>query len=345
MKFLFCINDDSKDNIPLTRIALKSLFEEYYEYNYKESINKYGSMERMELDLIHLINKIKPNIIHFNQLNDRYMLSKRFFKTCKKNHKNIILTQESVDAFHRVPKAMYKLVEHFDLTLTNCGNLEKEFNIKFPLKTFLFPEKISLFSSKTNNVIKDYDAIFIGSNNFSKKPWNFSTGVIDRLNIVYKLTKDKTINFAVFGNGWEKFDSNRGFLPFHNQIEIMQKSRLIIGANLYRNYDMYFSNRIPNSLVSGTPLVHRYSKGLDNFFKDNEHIFYYESIEEAKKLIKKLLSWPQERLDDIGSRARDLVLKKHTALKRYEYYLSLINAYKNGNLALVEPDFFFDDKY
>jgi spore maturation protein CgeB len=81
--------------------------------------------------------------------------------------------------------------------------------------------------------------------------------------------------------------------------------------------------------VSGVPHLTYRVKGVDNLFKDKEHVFYYESIEEAIELARFLLNKNKNELNEFGENASKYVKANFS---EYTRYLKMINLIKENFL-------------
>jgi len=348
MKFLFCINDDRIDNLPATRqvfrnFVIEGLLIEYKEYGYQPRVKILGSIKKMEEELLQIIIQYKPDLIHWNQINSKNNLSNAFIQKIKAYFPNIIITQETVDSFSKIPKAMLNLGRKIDLTLMNCQELVDEMNNKGCRNCLYFPEKSTETLFSKNNFEKTNEIVFIGNNNVSRNPLKYweKVGPRYRTSLIKTMKNKFEDSFKIYGRGWENIiNKTEGYLPFSEQERILKSSKLLFGCNIRNYYTFYFSNRLLNSMISGVPILYQYNPGLEKLFSDRIHLFYFDGIDDAVKLAKDLIVWPQYKLDEIGENARELVLSKHTARKRYEYYIRLVWGLKLGNLNTVKPDFF-----
>lgn len=349
MKFLFCINDDRPDNLPATREVFKKFVKQrklsnYKEYGYQPRLKELGSIRLMENEVLNIIKDYEPDLIHWNQLNIKYSLSNRFIEKLYAINHNLIITQETVDSFNSIPKAMLKVGRKINLTLMNCGDLVDEMNKK-GCKTILFPEKSTetLFTNK--NYEKNNRIVFIGNNNCSRNPFKYREkfGPRYRIKLVKAMKKEFGDTFQIYGRGWDGIVDNNGYLPYPDQEKIMKSAKFLFGCNIRNYYRYYFSNRLLNYMLSGTPVIYQYNPGYEVFFEEGKHLFLFKNIQSAINKIHKLLDKDYDYLSGIGYNAKNLVLKKHTAEKRYRYYLKLVEALKNNNLDNIEPDFFLKD--
>lgn len=81
------------------------------------------------------------------------------------------------------------------------------------------------------------------------------------------------------------------------------------GIHNVRNYTSW--PRLVNSMASGTLFLTRYFLGLENFFRNRQHLVWFRTIPEAVQLVKYYLAHPQER-DAIAQKGKTEILRAHT---------------------------------
>jgi hypothetical protein len=346
MKFIFCINNDAEGNLLATRNYFKSLLKHdiltrYVEYGYQPAIRRLGSIKKMENEFIQLYKDIKPDLIHWNQLNHNFVLSNSFIGKLYELNPNLIITQESVDSFKSIPKAMLKVGKKINLTLMNCGELVDKMNTK-KCMTLLFPEKSTdnLFSDKKYK--KNDKIVFIGNNNCSRNPFKYREkfGPRYRIKLIKAMKKRFGDKFIVYGRGWDGLVNNQGFLPYLEQERVMKEARFLFGCNIRNYYKYYFSNRLLNCMLSGTPVIYQHNPGYEELFEDYKHLFLFNDIEDALNKTQILLESSDSLLSVIGKNAIKLVNEKHTAKRRYEYYFKLIPLLKDNKIFNRKEEFF-----
>lgn len=360
MKFLFVINDPSPTNIVHVRhtfheFVSEGIFSAYKEYPFRERITHLGSIGKMEGNLLDFVQKYQPDILLWNQVSGT-SLSKKFLTSLRRSIPDAVLIQETVDTYSSLPSAMVDVGRVFDLTLAGCGGLIPELKKRGCKNVILFPEKadhVRFGHSAANGNSKKYDVVMIANRLKSRNPFHaFKWPGMDpmyhmdgqklRDQLVKRFSERFGERFAIFGNGWDGFKSAKGPLKFGDQEVVLQSSRISLGTNNYNNVSYYFSNRVPNSLIAGVPHLCKRSKGLEMFFRDKEHCFYFDTVEEALNVAEWLLKQPDSYLSEIGENGKKLVLEKHTARVRYEYLIELIAAFKSNALDLISPKFYLE---
>jgi len=139
-------------------------------------------------------------------------------------------------------------------------------------------ERVDLTKHKFN-----YDVVFIGSNNgnrlfnpISKHWW----GAKKRQQLVTALYQKFGNKFGLFGNGWN-LPCSKGPIPFDQQQNIFRQGKIIVGGNPYSHSDYYSSNRLFNEIASGIPTVELYVPRLDKLFRNNDHLYFAQDVEDV----------------------------------------------------------------
>jgi len=108
MKLLFCINNTSPKNLLATRNVFRNFkntkcISAYKEYGYQERAHALLSVLSMEFELAKLINEFQPDVIHWNQLNDNYILSDDFL--------NYLSTLKKYNYYPRIGRCVSSMPE------------------------------------------------------------------------------------------------------------------------------------------------------------------------------------------------------------------------------------------
>jgi len=360
MKFLFVINDSSPTNIVHVRHTFREFvaegaFSAYEEYPFRERVVELGSVRRMESDLLATISTYRPDVLLWNQVSGT-SLSKKFLEDLRLTIPDAVLIQETADTYFSVPSAMLKVGRVFDMTLAGCGGLIPEFKKRGCNNVLLFPEKadhVRFGHPPKDSNSKQFDVVMIANrlrirNPFrafnwpGKNPLYHMDGQNIRDQLVKLFSERFGERFAIFGYGWDGCKSAKGFLKFGDQEVILQSSRISLGTNNFNNVNYYFSNRVPNSLISGIPHLCKRSKGIECFFRDKEHCFFFDTPEEALNKAEWLLDQSDSFLAEIGENGKRVVLEKHTARVRYEYLIELIRAFRKKSLHSISPEYFLE---
>ena len=152
-----------------------------------------------------------------------------------------------------------------------------------------------------------FDAVMFGS---IAKRWRMikQPQSDKRVALARGLTRLFGDRFASFGNGWPSGTNCKGPLPYENQREVLQQSRMSVIWDLYPDFTFYYSDRLPIALASGIPFITSNHLGYNIILKDVPGLFTVSSVDEALDTAVYLRSLPLEDIADMGVRAREWML-------------------------------------
>ncbi|MBB1399444.1 glycosyltransferase [Pseudoalteromonas sp. SG44-8] len=142
---------------------------------------------------------------------------------------------------------------------------------------------------------KVYDVVFIGSN------YGYRAKLINKL-------QKAGINIKAFGPGFES-----GMISAQESAEIFGKSKIILGIG-YISYSRKLATlklRDFDALFTGALYITTRNPDLEDILIENEHIVYYDSINELIEKIEYYLKNESVRLD-VAERALKLANENHT---------------------------------
>lgn len=138
------------------------------------------------------------------------------------------------------------------------------------------------------DTIPTTDVVFIGSGDYPHKEWPYRKQLIDWLHATYG---DR---FKHYGNGG--LTTVRG----EELNRAVADAKIVIGDSLCKDFKKtyYWSERIYDQIGRGAFMIHPYIKGLEEEFKDKEHLVYYKygDFDQLKNLIDYYLEHEDERL-------------------------------------------------
>jgi spore maturation protein CgeB len=117
----------------------------------------------------------------------------------------------------------------------------------------------------------------------------------DRLPVLRALREE--FDVKVYGDRWRQF----GFEPRLDDVYpeqyrvICNSARVVIGADLRSDVDLYFSNRTWLSLGCGAFLCTRHVPNVEEVLKDGVHCAFYRSPEHAVEVVGRWLKDPEGR--------------------------------------------------
>lgn len=272
-------------------------------YYWLRAFQRFGKVEMFDIVkekqalLRERIMKFKPVHIHLGGSVKDYIVSPQFLSDIKKGLgcSISVFYGDSIYSFYHYELA--KVVNY--IYISNKTHIKK--NEKKGLKNFKYmPCPTDPYIFKHYKSSKIYDVIFIGNNN-----------QVSRLGVLKKLTK--LFNLKVFGTGWEKTGLNSGNAVYGKEFsKVCSKAKIVIGIldTKWTNLEAYFSNRLVNTLATGSFYIQRYTPGLEKVFTNREHLVWYTSENELIELIKYYLINEKER-EEIAAEGQREVYRKY----------------------------------
>jgi len=190
----------------------------------------------------------------------------------------------------------------------------------------------------------DFDVVFVGSKNFSKNPLSRNwIEVRKRKKIVELLRKKYSDKLGLFGNKWGN-EISQGFIHFDKQQEAFKRGRIVVGANPYSHSDYYSSNRVFLEISSGIPIVELSVPRLDKVIRDNDHLYFAETIDDVINKVDALLKMDRDELYRKAANAAQYIEEKHTQYHRMKFKIDTVKRYiANGNQLDVKFPFFLPE--
>lgn len=117
----------------------------------------------------------------------------------------------------------------------------------------------------------------------------------DRIPAIEALRRE--FDVRVYGPKWREF----GITPARDAVyppqyrAICNSARIVLGADLRHDVDLYFSNRTWLSLGCGAFLLTRAVPNLGEVLRDGEHCAHFQSPEHAVEVVRDYLSRPEDR--------------------------------------------------
>jgi hypothetical protein len=203
---------------------------------------------------------------------------------------------------------VYKMIDHF---FTVDKKMAEWFNENTKVKGHYLPAGVFGPECIVQDVTKKHDVIFVGSRKYHDE-WTYRPKLIDWLDRSYGN------RFEQYGSGGVK--SVRGM----HLNKLYWSTKVVVGDTLCIDfkYPDYWSDRIYETLGRGGFLIHPYIKGLENEFKDKEHVVFYEynNFEQLKELIDYYIKHDDER-EKIRLAGHKLVKENYTYKHRWQQIL------------------------
>ena len=182
----------------------------------------------------------------------------------------------------------------------------------------------------------DFDVVMVGSRNvarfnpLSKHYWASRT----RTKLVYALDKHFGKRFGIFGYGWDGLPSAQGPVPFDQQQLAFQRGRVFVGGTPYAMTDYYMSNRPFFSIAAGIPTVELKTPRMDKILRNDDHVYFADSIEGViRKCVELLKRDPVELYAKAAVAAREVV-DRHTQYHRMKFKLDTVRRYVDNGFSL-----------
>jgi hypothetical protein len=139
-------------------------------------------------------------------------------------------------------------------------------------------------------------------------------GHVLRNEVSVKLNRLFGKRFAIYGRGWGNCrSSSRGMLPYDEQQEVYNGSKIALSINNFNDVDMYFSARQLCAMASGTITISTYIPGLEKYFDNNKDLVWFKTADECVDLVKYYLEHEDEARQ-IGINGSKKVLENNTRI-------------------------------
>ncbi|MCG9479558.1 MAG: methyltransferase domain-containing protein [Actinomycetia bacterium] len=244
------------------------------------------------------IMNFKPNHVHLGGSVKDNMISSEFLSDLKKKL-NCTISVFYGDAIYSSYHCELAKVSNY-IYISNKTHIKvnkgKGFN---NFKYMPCPTEPDVFKHYKSR--KAYDVLFIGNNN-----------QVLRLPLLKKLSR--LFNVKVIGSAWENTGINFGNPVYGKGFsKYCSKAKINIGIldPKHTKLEAYFSNRLINTLATGSFYIQRYTPGLEKVFTNRKHLVWYTRENELIDLIKFYLVNGEER-NKIAIKGQKEVYKKYT---------------------------------
>lgn len=344
MKLFYLINEPVLNYQAGYRATVRKLIGEgnlsdCFFYSFYVKLADYGFKQDMLLDdIIKQCAAFQPDAILFAHTGS-LSFDDQFFKKLESilGYKPVYALDER-DVYgryvKRLPLQLLKLSAKCDVTFLVCsgGWMFSQFQKFNSGKSVYLPhvcDEIHFGRKKPNGTPKKYDVVMIGNLAKSRVPFKSMPGVRERMKVAEALYKRHGKRFAVFGAGWDKYPFCAGTIPFFEQEEVLHLSHMSVGVDHFLSYDQYFSDRLPIALFSGAPHLSWQTPGLELLFKEEEHIYFFRSVEESVKKTDRLLAGKNGFDSETCSKASKLVATHYTETVRMKKIIDYLNGVRS----------------
>ena len=156
------------------------------------------------------------------------------------------------------------------------------------------------------------DVAFTGSNYGKRFP---NSG--DRLSLIRNLAKH--VSVRTYGKGWENKYKLVSMAPalLEDCAKVLSCAKTSLGINNYFEVRQYQSHRTWTNMSCGSCFLNRYEPGLEDIFKDHEHLVFWRTPEELVAVANEYCT-NKKRRKAIQLAARQFILSAHTFDHRIE---------------------------
>ena len=198
---------------------------------------------------------------------------------------------------------------------------------------------------KLANNSPEFDVIFIGSNTNTRNPFSHHYySCRKRRHFVEVLVKRYGPRFGLYGHQWDGLSSWQGPAPFRDQLDVLQRGRVVFGGYAFSREDFYASDRPFIQIAGGVPFVDLYVPRLEKILRQDDHVYFIRDSHEMTDRIDRLLEMGNnERLERSINAAR-YILDRHTQYHRMKFLVHTAATYRaavqDGRCA-PKPEFDF----
>src|SRR5690606_35201987 len=156
-----------------------------------------------------------------------------------------------------------------------------------------------------------------------------------RVDFLARLARE--FHLEVYGRGWSDWAQRLppgcvgGQVRPRRYRRLCATSKVVLGINQINHDRLYFSNRTFMTLACGGFHVTHYVPGLEQVFRDGEHLVWYQDFDDCVACIRRYLDAPEERRS-IGEAGRKLVFAEHDFGARVAKVLEVL---RSGSLEPV----------
>lgn len=200
-------------------------------------------------------------------------------------------------------KAYFPVLKHFDLVLSTDGSNNRAYTNAGIRRRWLLQAVNPKWYYPLGEMEPQREVGFIGGG-YGARPKMFRE-------------LRRHFDFEAFGqNGQYRGESHS---------KICATSKIMVATNAVNNIPGYWSNRVYLHLACGAFVLHPNVPGMEKYFKDGEHLVYYNHSGELVEKIKYWLKHEDER-KEIARQGCELVHKSHTWDSRMGTFWRQVNA-------------------
>jgi len=226
-----------------------------------------------------------------------------------------VLAYHEADAWGRwckpITPAMRILTRRADVVfLSGLGYLSSEFMRAGARRIVWSPsaadtERFEFEVPMNNNGFREFDVVMIANRVTSRIPMHRMPGAASRERLVRRLTYEFGDRFRVYGEGWSKYTSAGGPVPYNEQGRVNQRAWVSVSWDHFPRIPYYFSDRLPISLISSVPHVTNSQPGYQHLFPIGCGVYHAPTIDQLVSCLHWLLCQPRNWLATQGKQAHD----------------------------------------
>lgn len=295
------------------RMKQDHILDDYKVFSYLLEAQKVFGNSTWEDKLLEIINNFKPNIIFWQHVG-KFPLTSNLFQKIRRSSSVPFLIYHEADVFgkfrKRLTPSMRLLTRNSDITfvvglgenarLFESAGAKKVIHSPWCADTELFGKPWDPYTPGRKDVVMIGNHIQDRFSLLDRIPGLGFPGAKQREQFALRLYRKIGNRFTVYGSGWEKFLFSAGKLPFTDQEIVLRRHLLSVNWDHFPDTPLYFSDRLPNTLLSGVAHATNYHPGYEQIFSNGVNLTYYRSIEEAVDVIDWLLCQPEQKLIEIG---------------------------------------------
>lgn len=237
-----------------------------------------------------------------------------------------VIIQFTGDSYRRAPKNMIRFGREIDATFLHGTHHIPAFrkggcqDVRFLTHWFSLEQWAT---SETPSPDPEFDVIMI-ANFYRQLPFRRYDGQRDRMELVKAFTQRYGKRFAIYGEGWNDHPCAKGFVAKEQQQQAMQNSRIVLAANNWHHAN-YFSDRLPISLTSRVPVLHKWFEGADDHFQDGKHLWWFRDTEEALNKAERILAMPPAVRDAVTEAGAAEAIRNHSCDKHAQRFVDVFD--------------------
>lgn len=342
LRLLYLPNEESPNSLQYgPRAAFEDMLSDrtlsdYQVFSFLQEANSLGDVIKWENKLLSQAKEFQPTVIFWQHIGN-VLIKANLLIQLKNLPSKPLLVYHEADPFARIRKKIslsMKLLSKFaDLVfLVGLGDYAELFREAGARNIIYTPNcaDTTLFGKDWNPYNQNRSGLVMIGNHITSNPIIESIpplrfpGSLQRKQLAVKLYKKFGDRFKVYGRGWEKYPFSAGEVQYANQEIVLRHHLLSVIWDHYPDIPFNFSDRLPNTLLSGVAFATNYHPGFELLFKNGEQLVYYQSIQEAVDIVDWMLCQPREYLIEMGLAGEQFIRSKMTVHIVYRRMMEII---------------------